>query len=426
MKNLIFLLLFISQSFFALAQDTVRVMQYNLMQYSTSPYGTCTSYNNNIANKAANLKTIVNYVKPTIITVVELGNTQTHVNHVLTNVLNTNGATWWKSGQLTCASGGTLSNMMFYDSRKFTLKSSDFVQTAVRDFNIYRLYYNTPDLTQGDTSYLITIIGHLKAGTTDSVARNTQVGALMSRLNSWNVADNYILCGDFNVYSSSESCYKQLLNYSNPLVRFYDPINKPGDWNNNYQFASYHTQSTHSSSTDSCFSSGGLDDRFDFILTSSNVLNGYNKVKALPSTYHAVGQDGNRYNGTIISPTNNSIPSAVATALFNMSDHLPLVMDFLVYYPSHTGIQNNVSNGLSVNLQNPVNEELKFKFSSSKLTSALLSIFDINGRVVLQQKITQTSIDEQFEIPVQQLQSGTYLLRLTTNQGFVVSRFVKL
>ncbi len=421
--SLIFFGLFFSNAF---AQDTIRVMQYNLMQYC-APYGTCTSTNNGIVAKASNLKTILNYVSPDILVVEEIGSNMTYVNHLLNNALNVDGANWWKNGPLTSASdaNSSIANMIYYDSRKFTLKESYFVQTTVRDFNILRLYYNTPDLINGDTTFFIPIVGHLKAGTADSVGRNTQVAALMNRLNSWNVADNYILCGDFNIYTSAEPCYRQLLNYSNPLVRFYDPINKPGAWNNNYNFANYHTQSTHNT-TDSCFASGGMDDRFDFILTSANVLNGYDKVKAIPSTYHAVGQDGNRYNQSIISPTNNSVPTAVSTAMYNMSDHLPLVMDFQIFCPScTTGVTNLIRSNLVLNLQSPVTNQLIFNYRTDMPTTVSMFIFDINGRIVLQKSISSNDSETKFSEPVSFLNPGIYFLKLLSNKGTAIARFIK-
>lgn len=426
MRKLLFTTLFFLPIFYnVFSQDTIRVMQYNLMQYCT-PYGTCTTTNNGIDAKAANLKIILNQVSPDILVVEEIGSTMTYVNHLLNNALNVDGINWWKNGQLSNASGGSIANMMYYDSRKFTLKESFFVQTAVRDFNIYRLYYNTPDLVNGDTTFFIPILGHLKAGSTltDSTDRNSQVAALMSRLNSWNVADNYILCGDFNIYTSAEPCYQQLLNYPNSLIRFYDPINKPGAWNNNYNFANIHTQSTHTSGD--CFASGGLDDRFDFILTSANVLNGYDKIKAIPSSYHALGQDGSRFNGTIISPTNNLVPSAVANAMYNMSDHLPLIMDFQVYYPScGTSIGKSVKSNFALNLQNPVADQLIFNYRTEVKSALSMTIIDINGRIIFQKSIPAGDSEAVFSEPVSFLTPGIYFLRLVSDQGIAVVKFVK-
>ncbi len=58
---------------------------------------------------------------------------------------------------------------------------------------------------------------------------------------------------------------KKLINFSVEEYRFYDPINRVGDWHNNPSYADIHTQSTHTV-YNNCASTGGMDDRFDFIM----------------------------------------------------------------------------------------------------------------------------------------------------------------
>ena len=56
-----------------------------------------------------------------------------------------------------------------------------------------------------------------------------------------------------------------------------------------------------------------------------------NKMKILPSTYKVIGNDGNHINLSIVSaPTNTSVPANINTALFNMADHLPVMVNVLV------------------------------------------------------------------------------------------------
>jgi len=121
---------------------------------------------------------------------------------------------------------------------------------------------------------------HLKAGSysSDAQTRADMTAALMNYLNVENVTGNNLAMGDFNVYSSSEEAFQNLVNYSNAALRFYDPVNQLGAWNNNGSFADYHTQSTHTND-DGCHASGGLDDRFDFNLISNEVKNDLFKVK---------------------------------------------------------------------------------------------------------------------------------------------------
>lgn len=418
------IIVWLSFNYSVKAQDTVRLMQYNLMQYLQSPYGGCTSTNNSLDVKDASLKTIIPYVNPDIITVNEIGITQAHVTRILNNVLNINGVNYWKAGQLTSQSGGTIANMIFYNSQKLTLKSSTSVPTIVRDFNIYRLYFNTPDLEQGDTVFFVSIVGHMKAGTTDTADRYTMTQSLMSKLNNWGVSDNYVLSGDFNVYTSNESFYQLLLNYPNTAIRFYDPINSPGNWNNNSQFKNIHTQSTHTSGD--CFSTGGLDDRFDHIMVSSQVLNGFDNLQALPSTYHALGQDGNRYNGTIISPTNNIIPTNVANALYSMSDHLPVIMDFLVYYTNAGVSSNSKLNTADIKTQNPIQGDIKLFIKSDIFENFTFSLIDSRGVCITKGNFTFEPPRQEKTIDIPELSEGMYFLKVESKTTVSIIKLISI
>jgi hypothetical protein len=53
-------------------------------------------------------------------------------------------------------------------------------------------------------------------------------------------------------------------------------------------------------------------------------------MRYLPGSLHPVGNDGLHFNSAINSGTNNSVPATVLTALYELSDHLPVVADFEV------------------------------------------------------------------------------------------------
>ena len=70
MKKLTTIIL--SLAFFQLAaQDTLKVMHYNLLMYGNNS-GWCNENNNDVDEKNLNLQTIIDYVKPDIFTVNEL------------------------------------------------------------------------------------------------------------------------------------------------------------------------------------------------------------------------------------------------------------------------------------------------------------------------------------------------------------------
>lgn len=376
------LLLFVAtENAFAQAPDTIRMMHYNLMYYTNnSGVSECNSITNNLDEKDANIKTIFQYVKPTVLCVCEMGSQNQYADRLLNNAINTDGIDYYRHGPLTNQSGGTIANMIYYDSRKLVLCKSTNITTAYRDINGYTFYYNSTDLPNGDTIFTTFWLGHLKAGSTSSneQARLTQVQKLMNRISSSGIPGNYTFSGDFNIYNSYEPAYQELTEYSNSLYRFYDPANSPGYWHENGQFSSLHTQSTHTSNDD-CFASGGLDDRFDFILVSPYLYYGSDRMHMVNGSYKVVGQDGGRMNGSVLSPTNNSVPSNVANALYHQSDHLPVILDMTI--DAHVGVIEHATD-YYVNVINPVRETLQVELQSNCDEKYTISLYAVDGRLL--------------------------------------------
>lgn len=397
------------------AQDTIRMMQYNLMYYTNSSgISDCNSVTNNLDNKDAHIKTIFQYVQPTVMCVCEMGSQTQYADRLLNNAINVDGVDYYRRGPLTNQSGGTIANMIFYDSRKLTLHKSVNITTSYRDINGYTFYYNADNLTDGDTIFTTFWIAHLKAGTgaTNEQHRLTQTQKLMNRIANFGLPGNYTFSGDFNVYSSEEPAYKELTEYSNSLYRFYDPVNSPGYWHNNAQFASLHTQSTHSQEAD-CFSSGGLDDRFDFILVSPYIYYGSDRIHLVEDSYRTLGQDGMRFNGSIVSPVNNSIPSSIATALFQQSDHLPVIVDLAV--DAHVGVRKPMTDHF-VRVTNPVRGALEIELQSVEAGRYTISLFTADGR-------TLATYQEYFDAGVHKLSypfpygKGAYFAQIQRENG---------
>jgi hypothetical protein len=363
------------------AQDTIRMMQYNLMYYTNSSgISDCNSVSNNLDNKDVHIKTIFQYVQPTVFCVCEMGSQTQYADRLLNNAINTDGIDYYLRGPLTNQSGGTIANMIYYDSRKLTLYKSTNITTSYRDINGYTFYYNADNLASGDTIFTTFWIAHLKAGTgnTNESARLTQAQKLMNRISSSGIPGNYTFSGDFNIYNSDEPAYQELTEYSNSLYRFYDPVNSPGYWHNNAQFASLHTQSTRSQDAD-CFSSGGLDDRFDIILVSPYIYYGSDRIHLVEGSYHALGQDGARFNGSVLSPANNSVPNQVANALYQQSDHLPVIMDLAI--DAHVGVRVR-EHDFFVKVANPVRETLQMELQSNESGRYSIELFTMDGRLL--------------------------------------------
>lgn len=356
--------------------DTLTVMHYNLMYYDKE-YDDCNSTTNNVDNKDSYLRKILNYSQPDIFTINEINSAVSSVEQIKTNALNVNGVTRYKRANL---SGSFLSNMIYYNSDKVELKQQLTISTSPRITDVYKLYIKNQDLTNGDTIFLTCIVTHLKAGNTDTDAaqRTTAANSIMNYIVNNNITGNILLMGDMNIYTSAEGAF---IKYTTPIgsssFRFWDPINMIGAWNNNSYFKTVHTQSTHSSS-DPCFSSGGMDDRFDFILSSSDIINGTNGLKYF--NFKTIAQDGNRYNQSLISPVNSSVPAEVLNSLYNMSDHLPVQMK-ITYSSNTSGILTN-NHDYNINYSNPIKENLRIRVNNDNTGISRVTIYSPLGQKI--------------------------------------------
>ena len=315
------------------APERIRIMTYNLLNYrNITSY--CPSSSNNPVNKEGYLATIVDYTRPDLLVCNEVnGDNTTPHGRILTYSLNVNGETRWEKTDFF-SNGSSLMNGIYYDQTKLGLLEQDIItkdvsnQNLVRGIDVKRFYYKDSLLAiHPDTVIFTVFAAHLKAGSTasDIADRARETAALMAYIQSHNVGDYYFLAGDLNMPKSQETGFQNLLNPSTSSIRFNDPENQPGNWNNNYTFRNLHTQSTRDGATNSgCFSGGGLDDRFDHILFNDNVANGSGKITYVAGSLTPVGNDGLHFNSSINSPTNNSVPATVLTALYEMSDHLPV------------------------------------------------------------------------------------------------------
>lgn len=406
----------------AQSHDTIRMMQYNLMFYTNSSgVSDCNSVTNNLDAKDTHIKTIFQYVMPDVLCVCELGSNNQYADRLLNNAINTNGINYYKRGPLTNYSGGNIANMIYYNSRKLTFYKAQTITTAYRDINGYKFYYNADNLSSGDTIFMTYWIAHLKAGSysNDENARLIQVQRLMNKLTQLGEPGNHLFSGDFNIYHSNEAAYKELTEYSNSLYRFYDPISCPGNWHNNSQYASLHTQSTHSQSDD-CFSAGGLDDRFDIILVSPSIFYGTNNMHIVEGSYHALGQDGMRFNGSIVSPTNNSIPSQIANALYQQSDHLPVIMDMTI--DARVGVSDYQPN-LHVNVANPIRDHLQIDMQNEDGGHYDISIFTMDGRCIARHFEDMDAGLHRLTYPFP-FPKGVYLVVLRNENGLKITRKV--
>lgn len=418
----VFLLLALCSVAAKAQQATVTVMQYNLLQYGNyQGYGGCSETTNNTQRKDECIRTILDYVKPDILTVCEFGATQQLQTDFLRHNLNVGDVNYWKSDNILNYAHSNLINHIFYDSRKMELKKHVALLTSPRDSDVYELYMKTSGLIAGDTIKLVCIVTHPKAGdgVDDAASRLATMQTIMNYINQHYTRDNVLIMGDFNMYSSYEKGYQLLTQtYENFDARFCDPLANEGGvgaWNNNYQFAQFHTQSTRSSSS-SCFSSGGLDDRFDFILISDEIYVGLNKIKYLDGSYVAVGNDGNHFNKSINQNGNTAVSAEVAQALYDGSDHLPVSLKMSVH--GNVGIEENEMAWFNV-YPNPTNDILHVDLPSMTNRQEY-RIVNMVGQILKTGRLDGSGID------VSALADGLYFISVNgLTKKFVKSTVVR-
>ena len=268
--------------------------------------------------------TVIEYVEPDIIIAQEVvGNSG--YNHFQADVLDILAPSEW-SGATFINQSASIDIALFYRHDEFSFISTSLINTAqstgTRDVVEWVMEHN-------DSGVQFNIYGvHFKAssGETNAQQRLAEATALREYLDDLPAGSHFMVVGDFNIYSNSsasEPAFEMLTGEGgDDDGRLFDPIDRIGHWHNNSSFADVHTQSPRGGSY------GGMDDRFDWIFVSEAVLNETYEINYVENTYWAVGNDGNHFNQAINNGNNTSVNDAMADALHDASDHLPVIATF--------------------------------------------------------------------------------------------------
>lgn len=395
-------------------------MQYNLLNYGVSGVRACTSFDLSLTHKDAQLKKIINYLKPDVLMVNEMGCNTILQKRILQNCLNTVKVDF-SSANMQKEGTQNLCNSLFYNHHKLGIIKSTKITHGktgsrfVRAIDYHALYVKGDYLkTSTDTVKFTQLVAHLKAGSA-ATERGYAAEGVMYKLEQNKDTGNFLIGGDFNVYRSSEAAYQNFTKYTKVEYRFNDPINREGSWHDNSSFKDVHTQSTRT--TGNC---GGMDDRFDMILASQDIISNAKSVRYIPGSYRAVGQDGKRFNGNVLSPTNQDVPGDIAQALFNMSDHLPVVLKLEVSYEVPSSTQQ-FNDKLEISIVNPSEQKIAFISQFANAEEMQIEVLSLDGRKVFS---TTKFVEAGYhinEIPMHQ--AGVYILRLyAKNRGIIESQ----
>jgi len=324
------------------AQEQVRIMTYNILKYPS----------NIGASRDPHLNAVVSSIDPDIIVVQEMASSS-GVNQFLNNVLDSR----YLAGNFI--NGYDTDNALYYKDSLFIFLDNTPIDTDLRDINQFRLVHKIA----GDTVYIYS--AHLKAsqGTEEENRRLAEVTELRNVTDQLKIGTYFMVVGDFNVYTSSEPAYQKLLDLSSTGY-FKDPINKPGNWHSNSSYRTVHTQSTRTDHEPDGGSTGGLDDRFDFILTSQSILN-KGGVEYIDGSYTNYGNDGSHLNKSLKDLPNSAVGDLLSLELYYSSDHLPVYADFK--FEIITDVKDEIefpnSFKLYQNYPNPFNPGTTIKYS---------------------------------------------------------------
>lgn len=192
---------------------------------------------------------------------------------------------------------------------------------------------------------------HFKAGSTgtDQARREPEATRIRSNAAVLPAGAHFLLGADFNVQSSTQTAYQTLVGPgTTPAGQFFDPIIRPGTWENSTSFRNIHTQEPASA----------MDSRHDQILVSASLRDGAG-LSYLPAqaggnifapfraagsvfgqdwfdpnhSYRCWGNDGESFNFPIRTGGNTQVGDPIAAALITTIDsggHLPVYLDLQV------------------------------------------------------------------------------------------------
>ncbi|MEI6411854.1 MAG: hypothetical protein WCR52_20855 [Bacteroidota bacterium] len=403
MKNIYLTLLCLCSILSVRAQslDTIRFVQYNLLKYADA---SCLP----LSTKNARLKVIFDYLRPDILTVNEMPPNTASITSLRDNALAFNSA--MRYGYYGNSSNSDLVNMLYYNNNKLGYISHTAITGNIRDVDIHRLYVRAAT-HPGDTLDFYCFTAHFKSSTGDTniQARAATAQDIVDWLAAHPQVKRYTISGDFNLYSSTEPAFQKL------LQRFVDPSGVSNGWQG-YSYSHIHTQSP-ADGSDPCAVTGGMDDRFDFILASPEVYGAAGTpMHYVPGTYRAVGNDGNSYNTFLHCAGNSAVPANVCAQLSIASDHLPVALTLVA--GAVTPVFTPVDDALGFQVfGNPVyGPQARIYCSDTNTGDCNWQISDAAGRPLLQGEWPLAG-GQMLDLPLGNLPAGLYLVSIRTNTG---------
>ncbi len=419
-KNICLVILFCFFTYSSLqAQERFKLMFYNLLNFPLEDA---------VPNRLQYLELILSDYQPDLFMVCELNN-ESGADTILNSLqfINPNierAVFEFNTSDDNGSNQNDLQNLIYFDSSKFSLDNQIIVTSIFRDFNHYRMKINS---IESDTNpiFIDIIVCHLKAssGITNQNLRLEMVEDLVAYLDTLPSNSNVVLAGDLNVYTDSEPAFQELIDSeNNNNIDFIDPANRIGSWHTNSNYLDVMTQSTRTQ-TGFGGATGGFDDRFDFIMTSENMLTNP-EIMYVENTYKVYGNNNNPscYNQAINSSdcAGAEYSTSIRNALHDFSDHLPVTLE-LETNQSLSLESFELSDNISIVGSNLISDILKLKLHPSSQIETL-SIRNHLGQLI---KTLSVKNSLYLEENVSSLSNGLYYI--TTNKNIASPiKFIKV
>jgi hypothetical protein len=410
MKNYL-LIFFVFFNLTLLAQEPINTMFYNLLEFPYAAPG----------GRSEILKNIMIEFQPDIFMVCEL-QSEEGADDIMNITLNSETNSYSRADFIdNQSSGSDLQQLIFFKTNKFSLESTEVITTTVRDINKYVLKLNTVD-QETDPIFIYIYVVHLKSsqGTANQNLRLSMVNEFTSGLETIDPNSFVIFSGDFNLYTASEPAYQELLDPTNAIT-IVDPLDTAGSWHNNDTYQNIHTQSTRLTPPFGSGAGGGLDDRFDFITISENMMTDP-KLKYIPNSYKSMGNNGNCYNLDISDEIcTGDFSQELRNNLYSMSDHLPVIMQLETNKEFVLG-NNDFEVILPISIEKTiVKDQVKLMISESYSEKITFSIFNTLGQKILSYS---SENEKNIYLNVSFLQSGLFYIK-TNIPNAPVLKFIK-
>jgi hypothetical protein len=292
--------------------DTLRICTWNVLDYHDAVP----------AERRQAFLEIIGRVRPDILVVQDLADSSGHAGF-RDGVMSILSSKQWLSAGFIDAEG--TDNALFYDPSKIEAIGHDTLVNAGNAVDEWIVRRHGSDDT-------IHIFGaHLHPGNTeeDRAIRGSEAWPIRMRAGEFPYEHHFwMTAGTLNAYASNDPGYIPITYIGGMQGEALDPLQTPGNWSDSSEFAWMHTSSTRIREFDGG-AGGGLNDRFDFILISGNLMSHY-----IHNSYTAYGNDGGHFRDSVNRLPSEGYSPETLNALHAASDHLPVYLDLVFDAPA--------------------------------------------------------------------------------------------